>query len=49
MEEYRRRYSTIFDRADIYIPFIERSLSLLAPDGRLGFICEVSKRKCELM
>jgi hypothetical protein len=39
MEEYRRRYSTIFDRADIYIPFIERSLSLLAPDGRLGFIC----------
>ena len=39
MEEYRRRYSTIYDRADIYIPFIERSLSLLAPDGRLGFIC----------
>ena len=37
--EYRRRYSTIFDRADIYIPFIERSLSLLIPDGQLGFIC----------
>jgi hypothetical protein len=39
MEEYRRRYSTIYDRADIYVPFIERSLSLLAPRGRLGFIC----------
>ena len=39
MEEYRRRYDTIYDRADIYIPFIERSLSLLSPDGRLGFIC----------
>ncbi len=39
MEEYRRRYSTIYDRADIYVPFIERSLSLLAPDGQLGFIC----------
>ena len=39
LEEYRRRYSTIYDRADIYIPFIERSLSLLAPGGQLGFIC----------
>ncbi len=39
MEEYRRRYSTIYDRADIYVPFIERSLSLLAPGGQLGFIC----------
>lgn len=39
MEEYRRRYSTIFDRADLYVPFIERSLSLLAPGGHLGFIC----------
>lgn len=39
LTEYRRRYSTIYDRADIYIPFIERSLSLLAPGGQLGFIC----------
>lgn len=39
MAEYRRRYATIFDRADIYIPFIEQSLSLLAPGGRVGFIC----------
>ena len=39
MAEYRRRFSTIFDRADIYVPFIERSLSLLAPGGQLGFIC----------
>jgi hypothetical protein len=39
MAEYRRRFHTIYDRADIYIPFIERSLSLLAPSGVLGFIC----------
>ena len=39
MAEYRRRFRTIYDRADIYVPFIERSLSLLAPGGQLGFIC----------
>ena len=37
--EYRTRYTTIFDRADLYIPFIERSLNLLEPGGTLGFIC----------
>lgn len=39
IDEYRRRYSTIYDRADIYIPFIERSLGLLAPGAALSFIC----------
>jgi hypothetical protein len=39
LSEYRRRYQTMYDRADIYIPFIERSLSLLNQDGTLGFIC----------
>lgn len=37
--EYRSRYRTIYDRADLYIPFIERSLTLLNEGGRLGFIC----------
>ena len=37
--EYRERYRTVFDRADIYIPFIERSLTLLAVGGTLGLIC----------
>lgn len=37
--EYRARYQTVFDRADIYIPFIERSLQLLHEGGALGFIC----------
>jgi Eco57I restriction-modification methylase/TaqI-like C-terminal specificity domain len=37
--EYRSRYQTMYDRADIYIPFIERSLSVLAKGGSLGFIC----------
>ena len=39
MKEYRQRFHTIYDRADIYIPFIEKSLSLLSEDGKLGFIC----------
>lgn len=36
---YRARYSTMYDRADLYIPFLERSLKLLAEGGVLGFIC----------
>lgn len=39
LAEYRGRYQTMYDRADIYIPFIERSLSVLAKGGHLGFIC----------
>ena len=39
IREYRARYRTIYDRADLYVPFIERSLQLLAKGGRLGFIC----------
>lgn len=39
LAEYRSRYLTMYDRADIYIPFIERSLSVLSAKGRLGFIC----------
>lgn len=37
--EYRRRFRTIFDRADLYVPFIERSLELLSEEGVLSFIC----------
>lgn len=37
--EYRARYTTVYDRADLYIPFIERSLLALANGGQLGFIC----------
>lgn len=37
--EYRRRFSSVFDRADLYVPFLEHGLSLLRPEGRLGFIC----------
>ena len=38
-EQYRRRWPTMKGRADIYVGFYERGLSLLRPDGRLGFIC----------
>ncbi len=37
--EYRHRFSTIYDRADIYVPFIEQSLKVLNTGGKLGFIC----------
>ncbi|WP_245704055.1 Eco57I restriction-modification methylase domain-containing protein [Oryzisolibacter propanilivorax] len=39
LAEYRSRYATIYDRADLYVPFIERSLRLLSRVGALGFIC----------
>ena len=39
LAEYKARYSTLYDRADLYVPFIERSLSLLKSKGVLGFIC----------
>jgi len=39
LAEYRSRYFTMYDRADLYIAFIERSLSLLSKGGALGFIC----------
>lgn len=40
LSEYRSRYHTMYDRADIYIPFIECSLKKLQDNkGVLGFIC----------
>src|SRR5581483_4567731 len=39
LAEYRSRYDTIYDRADLYVPFIERCLTNLEPGGSLGFIC----------
>ncbi|WP_081426416.1 Eco57I restriction-modification methylase domain-containing protein [Sorangium cellulosum] len=38
-EEYRQRYRSLYDRADLYVAFIERGLDLLAPGGVLSFIC----------
>jgi adenine-specific DNA-methyltransferase len=37
--EYRRRWTTMVGRADVYVGFFERALASLRPDGRLGFIC----------
>ena len=39
VKEYRRHFYTLYDRADLYVPFIEKSLLLLSPKGTLGFIC----------
>lgn len=37
--EYRRTWPTMRGRGDIYVGFIERSLRMLSPGGRVGFIC----------
>jgi adenine-specific DNA-methyltransferase len=37
--EYRRRWPTMRGRGDIYVGFIERSLCMLTPQGKVGFIC----------
>lgn len=37
--EYRRRYVSLFDRADLYVAFIEYGLNLLKPSGTLSFVC----------
>jgi hypothetical protein len=39
LAEYRKRFATMYDRADLYIPFYERCLDLLNADGTMGFIC----------
>lgn len=39
LDAYRKRFQTIYDRADLYVPFFEHSLCNLAPGGALGFIC----------
>lgn len=38
-KRYRDIYHTFRNRADLYIPFYERGLSLLSDTGKLGFIC----------
>ncbi|XQE81050.1 Eco57I restriction-modification methylase domain-containing protein [Streptomyces microflavus] len=36
---YRKTWRTMRGRADIYVGFYERSLSILASGGKVGFIC----------
>lgn len=39
LAEYRHRFDTLYDRADLYIPFIEKSLNYLETKGSVAFIC----------
>jgi len=39
LSAYRARYKTVYDRADLYVPFYERGLQLLSDGGRLAYIC----------
>jgi Eco57I restriction-modification methylase len=36
---YRSRYATMRERADLYVPFYERGLSLLKEEGKIVFLC----------
>jgi len=36
---YRSACPTMWARSDLFVGFFERGLRMLAPDGRLGFIC----------
>ena len=36
---YRESLSHFYDRADLYLAFLEKGLSLLGSEGMLGFIC----------
>jgi adenine-specific DNA-methyltransferase len=38
-DEYRKLFTSLYDRADLYVAFIEKSLGLLGPEGVLSFIC----------
>ncbi len=39
LEEYRARFKTLYDRADLYVPFFERGVDSLREGGVLAFIC----------
>lgn len=39
LKAYRATFPTMVGRADLYVPFMERALDLLAPDGKMSFIC----------
>jgi hypothetical protein len=43
---YRELYKTLYNRADLYVPFIERGLTLLSAQGKLCFICSDRWMKC---
>jgi hypothetical protein len=38
-DEYRKLFTSLYDRADLYVAFIEKSLGILSPEGVLSFIC----------
>lgn len=39
LAEYRSRFATLTDRADLYVAFIEHGLQLLGENGVLAYIC----------
>ena len=39
LKVYKYEYTTLYDRADLYVLFYERGLDLLRANGVLGFIC----------
>ncbi len=46
LAEYRARYDTLYNRADLYVPFFERGLRVLSANGKLCYICSDRWMKC---
>ena len=46
LTQYRQRFATLYNRADLYVLFFERGLSLLSATGKLVFICSDRWMKC---
>jgi hypothetical protein len=46
LSAYRLRFSTIYNRADLYVLFFEKGLELLNTNGRLIYICSDRWMKC---
>lgn len=44
-DSYKVRFSSFKQRADLYVAFIEQSLSMLTADGQLAFLCPGSWTK----
>ncbi|MBL4771960.1 MAG: Eco57I restriction-modification methylase domain-containing protein [Planctomycetes bacterium] len=39
LASYKERFSTLYDRADLYVLFYEKGLDHLEPGGILGYVC----------
>lgn len=46
LQRYREGFTTLYNRADLYVLFFERGLGLLRQGGKLAYICSDRWMKC---